>query len=71
MTSASSSEYSLINPIRPHRATGIQLVQQILQKSRVSWEFIIYTVMVFQLSALGPPDLKCGFQIESTYAQWR
>ncbi|RMC00498.1 hypothetical protein DUI87_23110 [Hirundo rustica rustica] len=70
MTSASSSEYSQINPIRPHRSIGSQLVQQILQKFRVSWEFIIHRAMVCQLSAPGPPDLKRGFQIESTYAQW-
>lgn len=41
--------------MRPYGFAGIQLKQQISHKSRVDWELNIFTVMVLQLRAVGPP----------------
>ncbi|KAK4806181.1 hypothetical protein QYF61_001104 [Mycteria americana] len=48
-------QYPGMNPIGPHRLMCIQLEQQVSNKFRVGWEFIIPPVMVFQHRALGVP----------------
>lgn len=49
-----------MNPIWTHRLTGIHLEQRILHKFGIDWEFIIPTVMVLQLRAVGPPEPITG-----------
>lgn len=47
-----------MNSTRPHRFVGIQLEQKILHNFRVHWELIIFTVMILQLRADDPPQLR-------------
>ncbi|KAK4810966.1 hypothetical protein QYF61_014438 [Mycteria americana] len=48
-------KYPGMNAIRPHRLMRIQLEQQVLNKFRVGWEFIIPPVTVFQQRVPGVP----------------
>ncbi|TRZ08196.1 hypothetical protein HGM15179_018912 [Zosterops borbonicus] len=47
-------QYSWMNPIRPYRLIGIQM-EQIPHKFRITWELIILTAMVLQLSGHWDP----------------
>ncbi|KAK4807110.1 hypothetical protein QYF61_018451 [Mycteria americana] len=55
-------QYPGMNPIRPHRLMCIQLEQQVSNKFRIGWEFIIPPVMVFQHRALGVPGPIIGVE---------